>query len=356
VHGVLALVVALTAAWVLLAQRTDPPRPARPLPPTAEAMWPLARRGDVPGALPDGAPYQPAYFLDERESVGTAPNPRAGGVRLVVWAADGTARVLRQLPMTAAPRFAGFVRAGGQLVWAESVTGVDGSAGTELWRVDLSGGAPERITADTGRALFLGSEYDIVVASGLVYWVADAPGGQDATEVRSVAIGGGPVEVRTEPGTWTLSAWPWLTAAGSSGRARLRSLDSARVVTVDAAGDMLDRCGPTWCRVFVLAGSTVRSDLMRPDGSGRRQVTDDPATAPIVDVAVLDRFEVLCANTSALAAATGGRRLLVYDLKTSRLVRAAEAAVSVFYRGGVLWWSTDAEGRTAWHTLDLRTV
>jgi hypothetical protein len=355
VHGVLALVVALIAAWVLVARAPDRRRPARPLPPTAEAVWPHARRADVPGVLPDGALYQPAYFLDERMSVGTASDPDADAERLV-WAADGAIRVLRRLPAATAPRYAGFARAGQRLVWAESVTGADGLARTELWQLELPGGAPRRITADTGRVRFLGSEFDIVIAAGRVYWTADAPGDRDATEVRSVPIGGGPVEVRNEPGTWTLSAWPWLASAGSSGRAQLRRLDTAHVVTVDTGGDLLDKCGPTWCRVFALAGGAVRSELIRPDGSDRRRVTDDTTTAPIVDVAVLDRFEVLCGNTSALAAAIGGRRLLVYDIKSSQLVRAAEATVSVFYRGGVLWWSTGTAGRTAWHTLDLRTV
>ncbi|MEJ3742546.1 hypothetical protein WEI85_04525 [Actinomycetes bacterium KLBMP 9797] len=355
-YGALALVAALTAAWVLLAQAPDRPRPARPLPPTTEAVWPHARRADVPGVLPDGALYQPAYFLDERVSLGTASDSGAGEVRLVSRSADGAVRVLRKLPMEAAPRYAGFARADRQVVWAESVTGVDGLARTELWRVDLSGGAPERITADTGRVRFLGSEYDVVITSGRVYWTADAPGDRDATEVRSVPIGGGPVEVRTEVGTWALSTWPWLVSAGSSGRARLRRLDTARLVTVDVAGDLLDRCGPAWCRVFVPAGGAVRSDLLRPDGSDRRRVTDDTTTAPIVDVAVLDRFEVLCGNTTTLAAAVGGRRLLVYDLKASRLVRADDAAVNVLYRGGVLWWSTGTARHTVWHTLDLRTV
>jgi hypothetical protein len=356
VYGVLALVVALVAAWVLVARAPDRRRPARPLPPTAEVVWPHARRADVPGVLPDGASYHPVYFLDEGVSVGTASDVDTDAVRLVVRAADGAVRVLRRLPAVTAPRYAGFVRAGTRLVWAESVTGADGLTRTELWGLGLPGGAPRRITADTGGVRFLGSEFDLVIASGRVYWTADAPGDRDATEVRSVPLGGGPVEVRDEPGTWTLSAWPWLASAGSSGRAQVRRLDTAQVVTVDAGGDMLDKCGPTWCRVFVLAGGAVRGELIRHDGSDRRRVTEDTATAPIADVAVLDRFEVLCGSTTALAAAVGGRRLLVYDIKAGQLVRAAEAAVSAFYRGGVLWWSTGAGGRTAWHTLDLRTV
>jgi hypothetical protein len=105
---------------------------------------------------------------------------------------------LRQLPAAVAAQFTGFARADGQLVWAESVTGRDGSPRTELWRVKVSGGSPRRITGDTGRVAFFGSEHDIVVASGRLYWTAEAPG-REATEVRSVPITGGPMQVRTVP-------------------------------------------------------------------------------------------------------------------------------------------------------------
>jgi hypothetical protein len=357
VRVVLALVAALAAAGMLVARAPDRADPTRPRPPAAEVVWPHARRADMPGVLPDGALYRPGYFLDERVSVGTASDPGGGVVRLVVRAADGVVRELRRLPAAVTPQYAGFTRVGGQLVWAESVAGRDGSVQTGLWRADLSGGPPRKITGDTGQVAFFGSEYDIVIESGRLYWTAEAPGRQAATEVRSVPIGGGPVTVRTEPGVWTLSGWPWLASAGSSGRARLRSMDTAQVITVDAAGNMLDRCGPTWCRVFVLSGDgPVRSELMRVDGSERQRVADDGATAPIIDVAVLDRFEVLSGDSSTVAAAIGGRGLLVYDLKVRQLIRVAEAAARVFYRGGVLWWSTGPGGHITWHTLDLRTV
>jgi hypothetical protein len=212
------------------------------------------------------------------------------------------------------------------------------------------------ITGDTGRAAFFGSEHDIVVNAGRLYWTARAPGRAVATEVRSVRIGGGAVEVRTHPGVWTLSSWPWLASASSSGRAQLRDIDTARVVVVDAAGDLLDRCGPTWCRVFVWGGDgPVRCELMRLDGSQRLPVADG-VIASIVDVAVLDRFEVYSERASALSTAIGARRLLVYDLKTRQSTTVSETAAESFYRAGVLWWSTRAGERITWHTLDLRTV
>ncbi|HEV7710436.1 MAG TPA: hypothetical protein VGP16_19730 [Asanoa sp.] len=356
-RGLVALVAALAAVGTLMVQPPNTAPPPKPQPPPVQAVWPQARRATVPGVLTDGAPYSPAYFLDEQTSAGTALDPAGKSVRLVLRAADGRVRVLRRLPVSAGPQYAGFNRVGGRLVWAESVTGEGGSVRTTLWQVDLSDGAPRQITGDTGQVVFLGSDYDIVAESGRLYWTARAPGSQAATEVRSVAIDGGPVEVRTQPGLWALSRWPWLASPSSSGRARLRSIDTDRVVDVDAAGDVLDQCGPTWCRVYVLSGEDpVLSELMRPDGSERLRVADDGATASIVDVAPLDRFEVLSETSTALGAAVGGERLLVYDLNAKRSILVAEAATSVSYRSGVLWWSTNALGRLSWHTLDLRTV
>lgn len=302
--------------------------------------------------LADGASYSPAFFIDSQISAGTAVDSGGKTVRLVLRAADGTVRVLRRLSASVGPKFAAFARLGNQLVWAEA----EGTAQTTLWRADLSGGTPRRITDDTGWVTFAGSDYDIVAHADRLFWTATAPGDQPATEVRSVNIDGGPVEVRTEPGEWMLSRWPWLVNPSSS-RAQLRSLDTARVIDVDAGGDRLGQCGPTWCRVYVLSGDgPATTELMRPDGSERLRIADDGATASIVDVAPLDRFEVLSKDSSTLGAAIGGQELLVYDLNTRRPILIAEAATSVSYRAGLLWWSTSALGLLSWHTLDLRTV
>jgi hypothetical protein len=353
----LGLVVALAAGGALLATTPNHAGTPKPPPPPVDAVWPNAARADLPGALTDGVPYNPSYFVDDRVSAGTALDPRAHEVRLVLRAADGGVRVLRQLPVASGPQYAAFTRVGNLLVWAESVTGQDGTVRTTLWRADLSGGAPRTITEDTGWATFTGSDSDIVADSGRLYWTAKAPGSEPATQVRSVPLDGGPVEVRTEPGEWALSGWPWLVSPSHAGRAQLRRIDTDHTIDVDAAGDSLDQCGPAWCRVYVLSGDgPARTELMRPDGSDRRRVADDGATASVVEVAPLDRFEILAADSTTIGAAIGGQRLLVYDLRTKRTVLVSEAATSVSYRAGVLWWSTNALGRITWHTLDLRSI
>ncbi|WP_173052677.1 hypothetical protein [Phytohabitans houttuyneae] len=269
-------------------------------------------------------------------------------------------RVLRQPPGGAGRSYGGFTRAGDRVVWAESAAGRDGTPASELWEAGLGGGAPRRITADTGWLTLGNSEHAMVVEAGRLYWTALAPGAERVTEVRSVPLDGGPVRVSTLPGTWALAGWPWLvgTGGGPRGPTQLHDLATGATATVDLGdGDEdVDRCGPAWCRLFVLSGDApVRTVLVRPDGSDRRTATSSGATAAIEDVAVLDRFEVLAGDSSALATAVGGRRLLVYDLRTRRLVAVADAASRVAYRDGVLWWSTSGGG-TTWHTLDLRTV
>ncbi|MFD0741620.1 hypothetical protein ACFQ1L_06660 [Phytohabitans flavus] len=167
------------------------------------------------------------------------------------------------------------------------------------------------------------------------------------------------MSVRDEPGAWALSAWPWLVSAGSgqTGPVQLRNLDTQQVTTVDATATELATCGPAWCRVLVLAGEgPSRIDLMRPDGGDRRRVAGGAATASVIDVALLDRFEVLSQSGGDGSAPISSQQLLLYDLKEQRVVVVADGVGIVQSRGGLLWWSTGDNETTAWHTIDLRTL
>ncbi|MEH1124534.1 hypothetical protein [Micromonospora sp. CPCC 206061] len=353
--GVIALVAALAAAGTLLALSPNGSEPAGP--PrvrTVDQAWPDAKRADIPGVLPDGAPYSPAYLLDAGTSIGTATDPGGGVLRLVLRDAAGTVRELRRLPAGGSPQYSGFTRAGDELVWAESVTTDGGAARTEMWIANATGGAARKITGDTGDVVFFNSQYDMVIDAGRLYWVAVAPGQDQVTEVRSVPLAGGEVTVRTEPGAWALSAWPWLVSAGSgqSGPVELRDLGSGKVTTVAATAAELVTCSPEWCRVLVLAGNgPARIDLVRPDGADRRPVADGAATASVIDVALLDRFEVLSQGTDLTT-----QRLLLYDLRSKESTVVADGAGMVLARGGLLWWSTGDTQAATWYTLDLRSL
>lgn len=359
--GLAGLGVALAAAGTLLAISPDREQPTGPQPPrTVAQVWPDAERADLPGGLADGPQYSPVYFLDAQTSLGTAPDPGGTAQRLVLRSADGSVRELRRLPADGTPQFGGFVRAGDEVAWAESVSDAEGAARTRMWVADIaSGGAARLLTADTGDVVLFNSEYDMVIAGGRLHWVSVAPQGDTATEIRSVPLTGGAVSVRTEPGAWALSAWPWLVSAGSgqTGPVQLRNMDTRQVTSVEAAATELATCGPAWCRVLVLAGDgPSRIDLMRPDGGDRRRVAGGAATASVIDVALLDRFEVLSQGTGDQSAPISSQQLLLYDLKDKRVVVVADGVGIVQSRGGLLWWSTGDSETTAWHTLDLRSL
>src|SRR6185312_11708462 len=93
-----------------------------------------------------------------------------------------------------------------------------------LWAAGLRRGGPARpLCGDVGRATFYQSQYDLVVDGGRVYWAA--AGAADTTEVRSVALTGGPVRSVPQAGTWKLSAFPWLVDGvnQAAGATRLRT-------------------------------------------------------------------------------------------------------------------------------------
>ncbi|MFF5076664.1 hypothetical protein ACFY36_06410 [Actinoplanes sp. NPDC000266] len=352
-----ALSVALTAGAFLI---IGTPGTSTPTPPPARASaavaWPAAARADLPAGLPDGPLFNPSIFLDATTAVGTAPTPGGDEARLLL-RSGAQIRELRRVPLDGNPQFEAFTVSGDQLFWTESTAG---STTVKIWTANLSGNTARLLTADTGNAVFYGNQYDLVVADGRVHWTA-APAKGDSTketEIRSVAVTGGPVRVRLEPGQWSLSAWPWLVDDGSaSGTPRLRNMATTRDREIVSTGTEQLTCGPVWCRSMVLGGDVVaRIDLVRPDGTERRRIAGGAAQSAITDVAVLDRFEILAEPTGETDL-TGVAALVVYDVATGRTIDVAPNADGAFSRGGMLWWSTStANDEITWHSLDLRTV
>jgi hypothetical protein len=350
----LGLGAALIAGTFLLAgPATYHPPTSAPAP--ASVAWPKAQGSTFQGTLADGSTYEPLAFLDAKTSVGTAPTRDAKTVRLVLRGTDGSIRALRLLPADRKPSFRDVTADGKVLVWAEQVTGQH----LALWTMDLRDARPARLlTADTGDAAFYDSQYDLLIRDGRVHWTARAGGVAEATELRSVALTGGPVEVRTRPGTWQFSTWPWLVdgAFSPDGTTTLHNLDTNRDLAVPRKRRDTPRCGPTWCRVLSLAGDgSTHIDLMHPDGTARQRIGGDTAHSPLGDVGLLDRFEVV-SLIGTTADVTGTMQLLVFDLATRRPVQVSLGARTVAYRGGMLWWSTGDQSVAVWHSIDLRTV
>jgi hypothetical protein len=113
-------------------------------------------------------------------------------------------------------------------------------------------------------------------------------------------------------------------------------------------------CSPVWCRTIPTDTATIRTELVRPDGSDRRVAGVAGAFPVSVDVAARDRFEPLL--VPAGSAGGIGARLVLYDLKTGRTVTVAPNVSNA--QGDVthLWWSTGDNETLSWYALDLRTL
>jgi hypothetical protein len=307
--------------------------------------------------LPDGADYLPRLFLDPETSVGLAATSDGQAVRVLLREANGAAKELHRVDAADHPEFDGFTASGETVVWAESLSPTDEPVATTIWRTNWrSPGRPTAVTDDTGSANFYGGQYDIVVRSGRVYWVALVPGGKTVTEVRSVRLNGGEVSVHELAGEFVLSAWPWVVSA-SPGRGtpvQLVNLDDDKRIEVPTQVGEVAACAPTWCRISVLNGDVVvRMDVQRVDGSERRRMAGNEATPTIADVAVLDRFVPLATDRGDGQPGVG---LSLYDIETGRTDLVAVDAANIQARNGLLWWSTGTGAELRWHAVDLRTL
>lgn len=311
----------------------------------------------IPGRLPDGTTYEPRAYIDAETSVGIAPTPDGDEVRVLIRTGTRVTE-LRRVAIEDHPQFDGFVVSGDTLVWAESLSRADAAVRTTLWRANWRDRSrPAVVTTDTGEADFHGGEHEIVVRSGRIYWTAVGSGSEPTTEVRSVPIGGGQVSIRRVQGQYGLSAWPWLVSPGGRGTpVRLLNLDTGDEITIRTEPDEVAACGPTLCRLAVVAdNAVVHIDLQRPDGSERRRIAGAEATPTIADPALLDRFVPLKTDRGD-GESTVGADLSIYDIQSGRTDLVATDVGTVQGRGGVLWWSTGTDADLTWHAIDLRAL
>lgn len=349
----MALVVALIAsAFMLLGKPPAQSKPAAAAP-AAELTLDSAFSGKKPAAVPakvkDGARFTPLFFLDEQRALGMATAPD-GASRLILITPSGE-RELRRLPKSETPEFAGFAFQEPRLVWMELTNSADGTPHTRLWTIDTEAATPRMITADTGDVALFDRSDDVVIHDGQVSWLAAARTDTPVTEIRTVAIAGGKVKVRTKEGAFSIATWPWLTSVnlGQDGPVDLFNLDNLERKVVAVQANELMACSPTWCR-SVIIGSTAAStviEMLKTDGTLRMRVATGSVAASTVDVALLDRYEVYSYGTG---------KLVLYDLVDRRMITVAKSVSQVASRGPMLWWSTGDNETIAWHALDLRTL
>jgi hypothetical protein len=311
----------------------------------------------MPAVLPDGSTYAPTAILAPGTSIGVATSADTLHASLVLLTGT-TPRTLQTHDVADGGSFDGVTVTTDRIFWMHTLSDAQGHARVTLWSAARSGGPAREVTADVGEPLFYGSAYDVQLAGGRLYWTAARPGHADQTELRSIAAGGGPVQVRVLAGPWAPTVWPWLvTAPNAVGAAmRLSDVDTGAAVDVRIPAGRQVTCSPTWCRT--IPGNVTQgteTDLVRPDGTDARRIGDGAAIAVASDVALLDRFEVLAATVSSNAATTVSR-LSLYDIAHRRSVLVDPASTNAGARGDYLWWSTGDNETLVWHALDLRTL
>lgn len=347
-----ALAVAVSVSGWLIG--SPPPRPTT----VAQSVPKPVAATTSDGSLHDGSSYTPWLYANLSMSIGTAGTVDGSASRVVIRTGDAE-RELQRISSDRSPEFLGFASAGDDVFWAEvSVLPNNGPAQTRIMRASWTKpGPPVALTADTGASVFFNSQFDLVIARGRVWWAAAAPTDEVLTEVRSVPVGGGKVDMRTVPGPYQLSDWPWLQSAGGGDiPLHLLNLDTGQQVPIARSAAELVACSPQWCRSILQSadGTATRFDVMRPDGGDRRRIAGADAAAVSSDVAFLGRFEVL---TVAVAKR---QDLQVYDISTRQTTTVAKDVGMVLCRGGMLWWSTGdkpgGDGVQQWHAVDLRTL
>lgn len=353
--ALVAVVAALAVPAATLTPKSGPAGPQR----LADA-WPEALVTTVPGLLSDGSSYQPLAFADIGTSVGRATLPRADGlvVRLVVTTSE-QAWILREFSVDYPASIAGVVIDGGRVYWLESLWQPDSAGRTTLWYADLPDGEATQLVADSGDAVFMNSPLDLTYEAGRLYWIA-ATDDNSHSELRSVAVTGGPVSVTPLPSNYLITTWPWLTTTGRGlrGPAGLLETTTSRRVEVPATEDQILACAPPWCRVTTLTPDwqVLERGVMRVDGTGYQVVNQFDTRYSVNEIPMLlGRFEVLGEIGSGVRAPD---QLWLYDVPASRSVLLTNLYSRSFGSSpdGLIWWSSGDNEALRWHVVDLRTL
>jgi hypothetical protein len=349
--GVACAVVAVGVALAL-------PSPSAQVPPPGPVRltdaWPSAKVSVLPADI-GGLRFQPLELLDGGRMLGQTSSADLLTAQLVLRAPDGTLRVLRRVTGTDPPTIAATVVDGERLYWVELGNGADGNRETTVWSVPLTGeAAPVLLARDSGDILFYGSQYDLEVAQGRLWWAASVRA--EVSEIRSVPLGGGAETVRQMDRVFALTAWPWVTSSGASvpGDVELLNVTTGEIRRVPGASNEILACNPIWCRITTLVnkGESLRYEVEHPDGTARRLIGDTGLTPLNSDVGIRDRYEVLTSSSTGTA-----QRLWLHDLSDDRVVLLDDlATANMGARGDYLWWSTGDNETLSWHILDLRTI
>ncbi|GIH21671.1 hypothetical protein [Rugosimonospora africana] len=341
------------------------PTPHRPTggttvsgPATLATVWPATRPFALHTTLAAGSTYTPTLIVDPRTDVGTATSADGTQTSLVV-NNGGTSRVLQTRTLGDGGLYDAITVAGTRLFWIQSARSATGLVKPSLWSAPTSGGSPTMMSTDVGQPLFTGSRYDLEPVDDRLYWISADGDRTDVTQLRSVALTGGPVSTRMLTGAWRLTAWPWLVTAPSAPNTppRLLNVHTGAVTPIRVPANKLVTCDQTWCRL-IPDDQTRRdgTDLVHADGTDRQHVAGKNSNPIANDPALLGRFEPMLTPVSRTLAGTSLFRLSLYDTRRRALVQVASAVSKAGAQGDYVWWATGDNETLAWHALDLRTL
>lgn len=349
----LAGTAVLALAWLAWPSPDRPESASLPAPvPTVWQTWD-AEPVDWPGTTADGRAWTPLKVLDDGQALAT---DGAGSLLYVELTEDGDAVATPLAEPGAIPGVVAAAATDERLAWITSVPDAQGRVASELWTAprgaDGKPGEASLLTADTGDVIASGSAYDLQFAAEGLHWLATARSETLVTEHRSIPVEGGEVTVTGHLGAWQAAAWPWLASAGSDslGGAQLVRTDTGAGVKVFSGAEELTLCSATWCRLIVNAEDGARTDLVRPDGTGRVTVAEGFTSAVSPDVGLIDRFEPLAERAVAAGDAT---EVTLFDLEAGEAFLVASSAGATGADARRLWWSTGTGELLVWHVLDL---
>ncbi|MEV6968149.1 hypothetical protein AB0M47_23865 [Hamadaea sp. NPDC051192] len=356
IGGVAGLVVALAAAVRLL---TLPAPHAPGTDWTLTEAFPSAAVVDVPGYVDGDWAYEPMLFLDEQTSLGTATPSDDRQSALVILGPDGRISTVRTLGADEAPQFGGFASGDDRIAWLEQTAGDDGQGDAAIWIAGRDGSNARVLTRDLGDFAFFNSQYDLHIRDGWVHWVAAVPGDALASEIRSIPVSGGDVSVRRIDGGWQSVGGDWLVSAmtAGGGATALVNWKTGRRTPIPNQPSELVSCSSVLCRVLVLGGDggATRIDVMRTDGGDRQRAASGSVTAALVDVGLLDRWEVY-SRQGAGASVLARQQVLLYDVHERRTINLADGVGQIMGRGGFVWWGSGTGDDVTWHVLDLHSL
>jgi hypothetical protein len=290
--------VATTEAPVPKADKTYPP---------IEKVWPGAVHV-VPAMLPNGRPFTPEVFLDDRTVLVRTEKDGNADKMDGLWAYDVKARTARLLVRVTPPPktviTTGSVLADRDRLYWWTVRKQERRRIVDIWTAPRAGGTQSRLTTFDGVPGYGGIDLEIVGDKAV--WTRWGKGG-----VFEMPLSGGTPRLLPGTSAYTLIGWPWAATPPYDHKKwkkkRVIFGDLLNIKTGKRGKASVEPpafCGISWC---VQSGTLVSREGSTRDLPGMPRVADSLSLA-------LDRFLLLTQQTGE----GRPRGQVLYDVTTRR--------------------------------------